>query len=90
MWMVDVAKVLRSGMGDAAGKVSTRVLPNWVLRLVALRNRTMKTMVPLLGVNMNATSAKARRHLGWVPRSREDAIVATAESLSRLGLIRGA
>jgi dihydroflavonol-4-reductase len=25
--------------------------------------------------------------LGWQPRSREDAIVATAESLIRLGLI---
>lgn len=36
---------------------------------------------------MNATSEKAQRLLGWVPRSREEAIVATAESLVRLGLI---
>jgi dihydroflavonol-4-reductase len=28
--------------------------------------------------------------LGWTPRPREDAIVATAESLVRLGLLRDA
>ena len=27
--------------------------------------------------------------LGWAPRSNEDAIVATAESLVRLGLLKG-
>ena len=88
MWMVDVARVLQRRMGAAAGKVSTRVLPNWLVRLAAIRDRSMKGIVPLLGVNLNATSEKARRALGWAPRSREDAIVATAESLLRLGLVR--
>jgi len=39
-------------------------------------------------VNLNATSEKARRLLGWRPRSPEEAIVATADSLIRLGLLR--
>ena len=43
---------------------------------------------PELGKLKNATSEKARRVLGWQPRSSEDAIVATAESLMRLGLLR--
>ncbi|GAA0700552.1 aldehyde reductase [Dyella marensis] len=87
MWMVDVAKVLRRRMGAAAGKVSTRVLPNWVIRLGALRDPIMRGIVPLLGVTMNATSQKAIRLLQWAPRSQEEAIVATAESLVRLGLV---
>jgi len=87
MWMVDVAKVLRRRMGAAAGKVSTRVLPNWVIRLGALRDPVMRGIVPLLGVTMNATSQKAIRLLQWAPRSQEEAIVATAESLVRLGLV---
>lgn len=49
----------------------------------------MKGAIPLLGLNMNATSAKAIRLLGWTPRPREEAIVATAESLIRLGLLHG-
>jgi len=87
MWLVDVAQVLRQRMGAAAGKVSTRVLPNWLVRLAARTDPMMKGVLPTLGVNMNATSEKARRLLGWAPRSREDAIVATAESLVRLGLL---
>jgi dihydroflavonol-4-reductase len=68
--------------------VSTRVLPNWLVRLLARRNPAMGGIVPLLGLNLNATSEKARRVLGWAPRSSEEAIVAAAESLVRLGLVR--
>ena len=87
MWMVDVAKVLCESMGAAADKVSTRVMPNWLVKLAALRDPTLKAIVPILGVNMNASSEKAKRLLGRAPRSREDAIVASGESLVRLGLI---
>ena len=90
LWLADVARVLRERMGGAAAKVSTRVLPSWVVRLAARRNPGMRSIVPLLGLNLNASSAKARRLLGWSPRSREDAIVATAESLVRLGMLADA
>lgn len=89
MWMIDVARVLRQRTGSAASKVPRRVLPNWLVRLVTLKNPVMRGAVPLLGLNMNATSEKAIRLLGWAPRSREEAIVATAESLIRLGLLHG-
>jgi dihydroflavonol-4-reductase len=36
----------------------------------------------------NATNEKARRVLGWAPRSNEESIVATAQSLVRLGLLK--
>ena len=36
----------------------------------------------------NATNEKARRTLGWAPRSNEESIVATAESLVRLSLLK--
>ena len=88
MPLADVARVLRRRMGAAAGKVSTRVIPSWVVRLAALRDPKMKAIVPMLGVNMNASNDKAKRLLGWQPRSREEAIVATAESLIRLGLLK--
>lgn len=88
MWLVEIAKVLRQCMGAAASKVSTRVLPNWFIRLIASGNPAMRQIVPHLGVNMNATAEKARRLLGWAPRSREGAILATAESLVRLGLLK--
>jgi dihydroflavonol-4-reductase len=88
LWIADVAKIVRTRMGATADKVSTRVLPNWLVRLGARKNAQMKAIVPMLGVNMNATSAKATRLLGWNPRSAEEAIVASAESLVKLKLLR--
>lgn len=88
MWLVDMAKILKSRMGKVASRVSTRVLPNAVVRLAALTNPAMKGLLPLLGVNLNVTNEKAKRVLGWASRSSEEAVVATAESLVRLGLLR--
>lgn len=87
LWLADVAKVLKARVGPAAHKVSTRVLPNWLVHLGALKDPALRGSVPLLGLNLNATSAKAKRLLGWSPRPREEAIVATAQSLIRLGLV---
>ena len=36
MSMLDIATVLKARLGDAAKKVPTRQLPNWLVRLVAL------------------------------------------------------
>ncbi|WP_233828356.1 SDR family oxidoreductase [Paraburkholderia sp. ZP32-5] len=88
MWLIDVANVLRQRIGEAASKVPTRVLPNWLVRIAARRDPMMKGIVPLLGVKMDSTSEKAIRMLGWTPRPQEEAIAATAESLIRLGLLR--
>jgi len=87
MWMIDVANVLRERMGTSARRVPKRRLPSWFVRLAALGNPRLRAVVPLLGVRLDATGEKARRLLGWAPRSREDAIVAAAESLLRLGLV---
>jgi nucleoside-diphosphate-sugar epimerase len=85
--LLDIAKVLKARMGAAADRVPTRQLPNWLVRLAALRDPAVKQIVPELGKVKNATHEKARRLLGWAPRSSEDCIVATADSLLRLGLL---
>jgi hypothetical protein len=48
----------------------------------------VKLILPELGKKKNGTNEKARRMLGWAPRSSEEAIVATAESLVQLGLLK--
>jgi nucleoside-diphosphate-sugar epimerase len=88
MSILDVAKVLKSRLGACAKKVPTRQLPDWIVRLASLRDPAIKLILPELGITKNATSEKATRLLGWTPRSREDSIVATAESLLHLGLLK--
>jgi dihydroflavonol-4-reductase len=88
MSMRDIAKVLKDRLGAAAKRVPTRELPNWLVRIAALRDPAIKLILPELGQFKNATNEKATRLLGWKPRSREEAVVATAESLLRLGLVK--
>jgi len=85
----DIAMILKSRMGAAAKKVPTLELPNWLVRIAAIRDPAVKQILPELGKIKNATNEKAKRVLGWSPRSNEDSIVATAESLLRLGLLKG-
>jgi hypothetical protein len=68
--------------------VPTRLLPNFVVRIASMLDPAVKQIVPELGKTKNATNEKARRMLGWAPRSSEEAIVASAESLVRLGLLK--
>jgi nucleoside-diphosphate-sugar epimerase len=86
--MLDIAKILKARLGASAKRVPTRQLPNWMVRLAALRDPAVKLILPELGKKKNATNEKARRLLGWEPRSNEEAIAATAESLVRLGLLK--
>jgi nucleoside-diphosphate-sugar epimerase len=87
MSVQEMVQVLRKHMGDAAKHVPTRMLPDWILRLIGVVNLSIKEMVPNLGKVRRASNEKARRVLGWAPRSNEEAILATAESLVRLGLL---
>jgi hypothetical protein len=86
--MVEIAKLFKRRLGSAAKRVPIRELPNWLVRLAALRDPAVKQILPELGKVKNATNEKARRLLGWTPRSNEESILATAESLMRLGLLK--
>jgi len=88
--MRDIGLILKNRMGSAGRRVPTRELPDWLLRIVALFDPSVGQIVPELGKRKTATNEKARRVLGWSPRSTEDAIVATAESLVLLGLLKHA
>lgn len=84
-----LALTLRSNLGSAARRVPRFELPDFLVRLAALRLPMARAAVPQLGIVRNGSSEKARRLLGWTPRPAEEAILASAESLIRLGLVKG-
>jgi dihydroflavonol-4-reductase len=86
--VLQIAQMLKAGAGDAARKVPTRPLPNWLMRVVALLDPAVKLVLPELGKHKNATNEKARRLLGWAPRSPREAVLATARTLLELGLVK--
>jgi dihydroflavonol-4-reductase len=84
-----IAATLRARLGEAAAKAPAGTAPSWLIRLMARFNPAPRDMVPQLNVVRRASNAKARTDLGWAPRSNEDAVTATGESLVRLGLLAG-
>ena len=82
------ARFLVEGLGDAARKVPSRLLPSWLMRVVGLFDPEVRGIIPELGKRRNASNEKARRLLGWAPASPKDAILATAHSLLDLGLVK--
>lgn len=86
--MKEIAQILKRRMGAAAKRVPTFQLPDFMVRMAAKRDAAVAQILPELGKHRNGANEKARRLLGWTPISSEDSIVATAESLIRLGLLK--
>lgn len=86
--VAQIARVLKSRMGAAGRRVPTMELPDFLVRIAAMRDPAVQQILPELGKRKNGSNEKARRVLGWQPRSNEECLIATAESLVRLGLLK--
>lgn len=89
-WMHDIPLTIKKRFPeDVTGKVSTRVLPVWLTRVLGLFNPQIAIFVSELGKRKITSSEKAAKVLGWKPvRAREEVIVDTAQSLIDLGLVK--
>jgi len=88
MTVLQISLALRERLGKAAKRSPTRVLPNFVLKLIAWFDPAVGLIVPELGNYKDMSNDKAKNLLGWEPRSAVDALVATAESLIKFGLVQ--
>jgi dihydroflavonol-4-reductase len=86
----ECALALKERMGARAKNVTTRKIPGFVLRLVAMWDKQAAMVVPDLGVRKVLSNEKSKKVLGWRPvYSNKDALEASGESLVRFGVIRG-
>ena len=69
-------------------KIPKMILPNLLTRLFALFDKTLQPVLLDLGKIRKADNSKALKVLGWKPISNKDAVIACAESLIRLGLVK--
>ena len=82
LWMRDIARALESGLNEKDGaRVPTRRLPDFAVRLAALRDPSLKSIMPGLGRRSVHSTEKAERLLAWKPRPARDTVLATAHSL---------
>jgi dihydroflavonol-4-reductase len=88
LWMREVADMLKDGLGAKARRVPTRGLPDWLLKLLANFDPTVKMVVPELGRRREASAAHALDRLGWRTRDERQTIIDCANSLIEKGLVK--
>ena len=86
--MEEIAGILKDHPGIASDRVPDRVVPDWLLRAAGLFLPDLRTVLPELGIQKDASNRKACEMLGWNPRSGKDAILAAAKSLMERGLLK--
>jgi hypothetical protein len=89
--VVDTNRKFLAGKGDT--RLFCKTVPigrllNWLVRVAAMCGSAVKQILPELDKMKNGVNEKAKRMLGWAPRSTEESIVASAKSLVRLKLLK--
>jgi dihydroflavonol-4-reductase len=87
LWMPDVARVLATEFNARGFRVPTATMPNWVVRLAARFDRSLRVALYLLSRRERYSAAKAQRELGWTMRPARETIVDTATSLIEYGIV---
>jgi nucleoside-diphosphate-sugar epimerase len=85
--ILGVGEIIRAKRPDNAKKVPTMQLPNWLVKTVAFFDASIRQIVPELGRTMEISNEKAKAVLGWTPRSIEESVVDTVDSLVERGLV---
>ncbi|KUO55363.1 MAG: epimerase [Sphingomonadales bacterium BRH_c42] len=89
MKMIEVGQVLRDALpASHTRKVPTRVMPNWMVKLLSLFNPGIRSIKSELGKTRNADAGHAHVRLGWKTRQEEESIVDCARSLIEHGVVK--
>ncbi len=85
--MYDVAQILKKNFGERGYKVPVRRLPNWLVRVAAVFDKTTRLVLQELGYRREVSSARAQQVLHWRPRPLEEMVVSMGESLIEHGVV---
>ena len=77
----EIANLLRSQPNKFGNKVPTKVLPDWLVKVLSFFKPELKSISSQLGITKVLSNDKAKKVLGWQPRNWETTIIDTAESL---------
>lgn len=87
-WFEEMSATLRPAFPDFGKKIPAKLLPNWMMYIAAFLGKFPKTTLKELGNKRAVSNRNAVELLGWNPRSPEEAIIATAQSLIDHGVVK--
>jgi dihydroflavonol-4-reductase len=85
--MEEFAAILQRHFASRGYRVPTRVLPDWLVRLVGIFTPKTRPVVQSLGWSYSLSTEQARSVLSWQTRPYQETIVEMAESLIEHGLV---
>lgn len=83
--MPQMAKLLKQQFPDY--KVSTRVIPDFIIRVMARFQVPMKVLNTMIGLKYHRDNTKAKKVLGWNPRSAEETVIDTVNYMIESNII---
>lgn len=86
-WLDEIADILAKRFGPEGWKVPTIKLPSLMVRLVAMFDPTVKTVVPDLGRVRRVSSHRIRSVLDWRPHTLEEMVVSMGETMIEHGIV---
>ena len=87
LWMKEIAAILNDNFAAQGYKVPTMMLPDFLVRLVAMFDKTMGSVVDSLNIKTNASNQRLKDVLDWTPISVEQSIIDTGKSLIEKGIV---
>ena len=79
--MLDVMKILKS---EGYKGPSTRIAPNFLLRLVALFDREAKGMLVYLGMDVSCDNSETHKMFNWMPIPFKQSVLETAVAVKSI------
>ena len=83
-----ISKTLREKIPEYEKRFPKRTAPDLLIKLIGLFSPLMKTVANQLGKTKELDNSKAKNILGWQPRSGEESVIASAESLIEFDLVK--
>ncbi len=83
----EIAMILKRHLEPKGYRIPTRRIPDFVLKFVALFDKTAALTVPELGKRQDVSSDRARNLLGFEPRSVERMVTDMADSMISCGVV---
>ena len=83
LWMHEVANILHEAGFE---KVSTRVLPNWLFRILGVFDKKMRMICHYLDMEKYYDCSPAKKLLNWRPTDAKKTLISTAKNISKKSL----
>jgi nucleoside-diphosphate-sugar epimerase len=81
LWMVDIARILRDGLGADGARVPNKALPDYLVYLLSLFMPQLRMFRHDIGQRRHADNSKARAILGFDTRQPSETPIDCARSL---------